>query len=220
MHRYRDGEAGIISNLDDYAFFIQALIDLYETEFEFKYLKTALELNEYLIKHFWDEKNGGFFFTSDEAEELIVRQKDLYDGAIPSGNSVAALNLLKLARITGNTELEVKASVIGKVFSQSISNSPSAFTQFLSAMDFAIGPSNEIVVVEGNNSKDEFLKKIREEFNPNKVVLLKSKELEEVSDYVKDLKCVDGKTTVYICKNFVCELPITEAEKINSSRTS
>ena len=219
LHRYRDGEAGIISNLDDYAFFIQALIDLYETEFEFKYLKTALELNEYLIKHFWDEKNGGFFFTSDEAEELIVRQKDLYDGAIPSGNSVAALNLLKLARITGNTELEVKASVIGKVFSQSISNSPSAFTQFLSAMDFAIGPSNEIVVVEGNNSKDEFIKKIREEFNPNKVVLLKSKELEEVSDYVKDLKSVDGKTTVYICKNFICELPITEAEKINSRKT-
>ncbi len=116
LHRFREGEAGIISNLDDYAFFIQALIDLYETEFDIKYLKTAIELNEYLIKHFWDNENGGFFFTSDEAEKLIVRQKDLYDGAIPSGNSVAALNLLRLARITGNTELEIKASLIGKVF--------------------------------------------------------------------------------------------------------
>ena len=173
-----------------------------------------MKLNEYLIKHFWDNENGGFFFTSDEAEKLIVRQKDLYDGAIPSGNSVAALNLLRLARITGNTELEVKASLIGKVFSQSISNSPSAFTQFLSALDFAFGPSKEIVIVEGNNSKDEFLKKIREEFNPNKVVLLKSAELENISGYVKDLKSVDGKTTVYVCKNFVCDLPITDAEEL------
>ena len=187
---------------------------MYETEFEIKYLETALELNEYLIKHFWDNENGGFFFISDEAEKLIIRQKDLYDGAIPSGNSIAVLNLLRLARITGNTKLEVKASVIGKVFSQSISNSPSAFTQFLCALDFAIGPSNEIVVVEGNNSKDEFIKKIREEFNQNKVVLLKSEELEKISDYIKVLKSIGGKTTIYICKNFVCELPITDAKKL------
>ena len=83
---------------------------------------------------------------------------------------LVALNLLRLSRITGNTEFEIKASLIGKYFSQSISNSPSAFTQFLCALDFAIGPSNEIVIVEGNNSKDEFVKKIREEFNPNKVI--------------------------------------------------
>ncbi len=214
LHRFRDGEAGITAHLDDYAFLIQALIDLYETEFEIKYLETAFELNEYLIKHFWDNENGGFFFISDEAEKLIVRQKDLYDGAIPSGNSIAVLNLLRLSRITGNTEFEIKASLIGKYFSQSISNSPSAFTQFLCALDFAIGPSNEIVIVEGNNSKNEFVKKIRDEFNPNKVVLLKSEEIEKISDYVKDLKSVNSKTTVYICKNFVCDLPITDADKL------
>ncbi len=212
LHRYRDGEVGIIANLDDFAFFIQALIDLYETEFDFKYLNTANEMNEYLLKHFWDNENNGFFFTSDKAEKLIVRQKDLYDGAIPSGNSIAALNLLRLARITGITELEVKASLLGKAFSQSISNSPSAFTQFLCALDFAIGPSNEIVIVEGNNSKDEFIKKIRDEFNPNKVVILKGEEIEKISDYIKDLKSVNGKTTIYICKNFVCDLPIIDAE--------
>ncbi len=214
LHRYREGEAVITANIDDYAFFIQALIDLYETNFEFKFLKISLALNEHLINHFWDKKNGAFFFTSDEAEKLIVRQKDLYDGAIPSGNSVAALNLLRLSRITGMTALEVKASLIGKTFSDNINNSPSAFTQFLSALDFALGPSTEIVIAEGNNSKEGFLKKIRDEFIPNKVVLLKSKELEEVSEYVKNLKTVDGKTAIYICKNFVCDLPITEEDKI------
>ncbi len=214
LHRYRDGEAGITATLDDYSFLIQALLDLYETEFEVKYLTVAIELNDYLIQHFWDEENGGFYFTSNEAEKLIVRQMDLYDGAIPSGNSIATLNLLRFSRITGNTEFEVKASLIGKTFSQSIANSPSAFTQFLCALDFAIGPSNEIVIVEGNNSKEEFIKKIREEFNPNKVVILKHEELEKISDYVKDLKSKDGKTTVYVCKNFVCDLPITEVDHL------
>jgi uncharacterized protein len=179
LHRYREGEAGLPAHVDDYAFFIAALLDLYETNFNEKYLKIALDLNEDFLKHFWDEKSGGFFFTSDDGEELIVRQKDIYDGAVPSGNSVAALNLLRLSRITGNTDLEVKASLIGKTFSENIANAPSAFTQFLGALDFAIGPSQEIVIVEGQNSKEEFLKNIREKFNPNKVVLLKNDQLEK-----------------------------------------
>ena len=97
-HRYYDGEYAVTANLDDYVFFIQGLLELYETTFDVDYLKNALSLNEYVIKHFWDDKNGGFFFTSDKGESLLVRQKEIYDGAIPSGNSIAMLNLLRLGR--------------------------------------------------------------------------------------------------------------------------
>ena len=97
-------------NLDDYAFLIQGLLELYETTFDVDYLKSALNLNEYLLKHFWDGKNAGFFFIADNGEDLLIRQKELYDGAIPSGNSIAMLNLLRLGRITADYDLEQKAS--------------------------------------------------------------------------------------------------------------
>jgi uncharacterized protein len=114
LHRYRDGEAGITANADDYAFFIQALLDLYETIFEVKYLKSALKLNEDFIHHFWDRENKGFFFTPDYGEQLIVRQKEIYDGAVPSGNSIAMLNLLRIGRITAKPEFEEMADSINK----------------------------------------------------------------------------------------------------------
>ncbi|HSD64270.1 MAG TPA: thioredoxin domain-containing protein, partial [Ignavibacteriaceae bacterium] len=105
LHRYKDGEAGIISNIDDYAFFIRGLIDLYESTFNNYWLDKAIELNKDMIEYFCDEQKGGFFFTPYYGEKLIVRQKEIYDGAVPSGNSIAILNLLKLGRITGDTSL-------------------------------------------------------------------------------------------------------------------
>ena len=109
LHRYRDGEAAIPGNLDDYTFLIHGLLELYETTFEVDYLKKALALNGHLLKHFWDNKNGGFYFTADDGESLLIRQKEIYDGAIPSGNSIAMLNLLRLGRITADSSLEAKA---------------------------------------------------------------------------------------------------------------
>ncbi|HLG28805.1 MAG TPA: thioredoxin domain-containing protein, partial [Candidatus Brocadiales bacterium] len=106
LHRYRDGESGIRANVTDYAFLVWGLTELYEATFDVNYLKTALELNRELIENFWDEDNGGFYFTSSDVEELIVRQKEINDGAIPSGNSVAMLNLIRLGRITANSDLE------------------------------------------------------------------------------------------------------------------
>ncbi len=117
LHRFRNGEAGITGSIDDYAFMVSALIDLYETTFDVSLLKKAIELNDHMIKHFYDDKNGGFFFTPDYGEELIARNKEIYDGAIPSGNSAAIYNLLKLGRITGNTELEEKANETIRFFS-------------------------------------------------------------------------------------------------------
>lgn len=137
LHRYRDGQAAIPAYLDDYAFFIGGLIELYEATVEVKYLRTALGLNNDLIEHFWDERSGGFYFTPDDGEKLIVRRKEIYDGAVPSGNSFAMLNLLRLGRITGSPDLEVKADMIGRAFSREVTKRPSAYTYLMVAADFA-----------------------------------------------------------------------------------
>ena len=131
LHRFRDGEVSIQGNLDDYAFIIWGLIELYELTFDSPYLRHALSFTDLLITHFWDAEQGGFFFTPDDGETLIVRQKEIYDGAIPSGNSVSMLNLLRLGRMTGRVDLEEKGARIAKAFSRKVEAFPPAFTQLL-----------------------------------------------------------------------------------------
>ncbi|WDU83278.1 hypothetical protein [Caloramator sp. Dgby_cultured_2] len=117
-HMYRDGEWKVYGNLDDYAFVIWGLLELYEASFEIKYLEAALKLNEDVFKYFIDDKSGGFYFTPYDNEELLIRNKEIYDGAIPFGNSVMMLNLLRLARITGKTEYEDSAHKLYRAFSK------------------------------------------------------------------------------------------------------
>ncbi|UCH08965.1 MAG: thioredoxin domain-containing protein, partial [Deltaproteobacteria bacterium] len=147
LHRYRDGQAAILANVDDYAFLVWALLELYEATFEVSHLEAALALNKELIAYFWDDTKGGFYFTPDDGETLLIRQKEIYDGAIPSGNSVAMLNLLRLARMTGSPDLEKKAAAIGAVFSATVRESPSNHTLLMAGVDYDIGPSYEVVIV-------------------------------------------------------------------------
>jgi hypothetical protein len=208
LHRYREGEAAVFGNADDYAFFIQALLDLYEATFETRYLKKAFSLNEDFITYFWDNNNGSFFFTPDYGEKLITRQKEIYDGAVPSGNSVAMLNLLRIARITAEAEYEEKAEGINKTFSSLISKYPSGFTQFLIALDFAVGPSREIII----SGKDyaPFHTTIFENFIPNKIVLRIVSLKDSVSGlvpYLKNYLAEENKTAVFVCKDYICNLP-------------
>ena len=219
LHRFREGDAGINANLDDYAFIINALIDLYEADFNSEHLTNALEFNQILLKHFWDNVNGGFYFTPDDGEELITRQKEIYDGAIPSGNSMMFYNLLRLSKITGNIDFENKASQIGQAFSDSFTSTPSAFTQTLIAFDFAFGPTYEIVISEGsdNMNPNEILNLIRQKYLSNKVIILRKSDkdkINKISSFVTDQRPIDGKTTVYICQNFRCKMPVTDFEKI------
>jgi uncharacterized protein YyaL (SSP411 family) len=221
LHRYRDGQAAVLANVDDYAFLIWGLLELYETTFDTGYLKTALDLNKELIKYFWDDQNGGFYFTADDAEELIVRQKEIYDGAIPSGNSVAMLNLLRLGRITANTDYEEKATKIVKAFSQDVGVSPSGYTQLMVALGFGIGPSYEIVIVGNPEARDtkDMLDALRRHFIPNKVVLLKpdnqeSPDIISLAEFTKDQSSIDGKATAYVCLDYACKLPTTDAKKM------
>ncbi|HEX3036534.1 MAG TPA: thioredoxin domain-containing protein [Thermodesulfobacteriota bacterium] len=221
LHRYREGEAGIQANVDDYAFLIWGLLELYETTFNVGYLKTALDLNGTLIEHFWDDTNGGFYFTPDDGEDLLVRQKEIYDGAVPSGNSVAMLNLIRLGRITANSDLEQKAAKIGRAFSTRVKQAPMAYTQLMVALDFGLGPSYEVIIA-GNSQADDtknMLKALRNQFIPNKVVLLRpveteSPEITHIAEYTKDQLSLNGGATAYVCRNYECEFPTTDIGKM------
>ncbi|MCL5774173.1 MAG: thioredoxin domain-containing protein [Firmicutes bacterium] len=221
LHRYREGEFAIPAFLDDYAFLTWGLLEIYETSFEVHYLKSAIELNDFLLKHFRDAENGGFYLTSDEAESFLIRNKDVYDGAIPSGNSVSMMNLIRMGRITGNPEFEKNAVSIGQAFSKSISQAPASHTQLLSAFEFALGPSSEVVIAGDSNSEDTkaMLKALRSEYIPDKIVILRpgEEELPEIvslAEYTKELVIINGETTAYVCRNFKCNLPTTEVGRL------
>ena len=220
-HRFGDGEMAIPGFLDDYAFCIWGLVELYETTFDVDYLKAALEMTEKMIQHFWDEEHGGFYVTADDGETLLVRRKEIYDGAIPSGNSVAMLNLLRLGRITTRQELEKKAIRIGRVFSKDIEQSPASYTQLMMALDFELNVSYEIIVAGDLQSEDTkaMLKALRRTYIPNKVLVHRpdGKELPEISqlaDYTQFMSCIDGKATAYVCQNFSCKHPTTDVGKV------
>tara|TARA_B100000315_G_scaffold177394_1_gene165986 strand:- start:7642 stop:9921 length:2280 start_codon:yes stop_codon:yes gene_type:complete len=221
LHRYRAGDAAIPAMVADYAYFTWGLLELYEATFEVKYIDAAIELTEDLLKHFWDKKNGGFFFSSDDSEKILVPWKDFSDGALPSGNSVSMLNLLRLGRITGNAIFEEKASEIGRLVSTEVSRFPTAYTQLLMALDFGLGPSYEVVISGKTNAKDtkEMLKAIRSRFIPNKVVILRAAEQEppeivRIAKFAENQTSIDGKSTAYVCLNYNCKLPTTDINEM------
>jgi uncharacterized protein YyaL (SSP411 family) len=217
LHRFRDGEAKIEAHLDDYAFMVWGLLEIYEANFDTRFLKSALELNRDMISHFWDEDLGGAFFTPDDGERLIVRKKEVYDGAIPSGNSVVMHNFLKLARFTGNTDLEGKAERIEKAFSGQVRNFPSGYTHFLVSVDFGLGPSYEVVVVGNEDAPDtrQMLQALRQVYIPNKIIMFRpsndtSPEVDEFSPFVQNHHSIEGKATAYVCLNNACKSPTTD----------
>ena len=221
LHRYREGDADITANIDDYAFFIWGLIELYAATFEASHLKTAMDLSKDLIEHYWDPRRGGFFFTPDDGETLIVRKKEIYDGAVPSGNAVAMMNFLRLARLTGRTEYEEKASGILKAFSGQVKGFPSGYTQFLCSLDFALGPCFEVVVVgpSEDHGAMNMLNALRTRFIPNHVALFRptdrdSSAIDEVAEFIKNHVAGDGKATAYVCMNHACKAPITDVEEM------
>ncbi len=221
LHRFRDGIASIPATVDDYAFIIWALIELYEATFETGHLDTALILNKHLLDHFWDEKDGGFYFTPDDGEKLLISQKEAYDGAVPSGNSVSMLNLLRLARITGNTELEGRSAAIGKIFSAKVVQFPVAYTQLLVAFDFALGPAYEVVIAGDPKKQDtqDMVKALRAVFVPNKVVLFRPAteilpDIERIAPFLEAQSNIGGKATAYVCSNYSCQLPTNSISKM------
>ena len=220
LHRYREGEAAIPGYATDYAYLVWGLIELYESTFNSSYLRHAQGLMDKFIEDFWDDSTaGGFFLTAEKSENLLVRQRNDTDGALPSAGSVALLDLLKLGRMTQNQDYEDKALALTRAASQLVETSPPAFTFFLSALDFQIGPSFEVVIAGHSTASDtrEMAQVLRKEFAPNKVVLFRPAEEEqpEISDlapFTRFQVSIDGKATAYVCRDYACELPVTDSE--------
>ncbi|MBN1235492.1 MAG: thioredoxin domain-containing protein, partial [Methanotrichaceae archaeon] len=216
LHRYR-GEAGIFANLDDYAFLVWGLIDLYETVFDVKYLKAALQHSRIMMQHFWDKDQGGFFFSADDAEALLLPRKEYYDGAIPSGNSIAMLNLLRLMHLSGQEEWEERAWDLAQDFSAKAGGQSLGHCMMLCSLDYALGPTSEIALVGSLQDAGmmDMLRAIRSRYLPNKsVVLVCEEEIREIAPFTRNLIQQEGKITAYVCSGHVCSLPATSPEKM------
>ncbi len=212
LHRYKDGEAKIDGFLSDYAFLVWGLTELYQTTAEERYLIEAINLTETMIKHFWDEK-GGFFDTPDFGENLIVRPKESYDGAIPSGNSVAVYNLYRLFRMTGDFRYRDYADKTIKAFSSKIKSIPAGYSMMILGYDFGNNKGKDIVIAGKDYKKA--LNKINQRFMPYSTILVKKEDiLDEKIPFLKQLP-VKENPVVYICEDFTCGLPITEISQLD-----
>jgi len=216
-HRFIDAEPAITGFLDDYAFLVWGLIDLYEATFETKYLATALDMNERATQTFWDDNEGAFYSTSGNSE-LPLRKKEIYDGAIPSGNGVAMLNLLRLAGLTGRYDLENMAFKIPSYFADQIRMSPLSHVQTLIAFGVALWPSLEIVVSGDPDDPvtTEMLGVIRRSNLPDVNVVLRPlidpSAITNLAPFTKNLLPISGKTTAYICERNECKVPTNSVE--------
>ncbi|MBN2408124.1 MAG: thioredoxin domain-containing protein [Candidatus Aminicenantes bacterium] len=223
-HRSAEGEVTVPAFLDDYAFLIWGLLELYESTFDEGFLSWAVELSEETVRNFWDERQGGFFFTSAGLhKDLPTRRKEIYDGALPSGNSAMVSNLLRLSRLLGRGDLEDRAQRTVDAFSGKIFQHPSAYTQLLCGLDFAFGPTREVVIAGQRNAPDTraMFDVLRKEFNPNMVVLFRPieenrPEIVRLAPFTESMVAVEDRATVYVCSNYGCERPTTDKQELRA----
>ncbi len=219
LHRFRDGEASIPGFLDDYAFMGWGLLELYQASFKPHYLRWSIRLAEKMIELFWDPESGGFYFTSREHEEVLVRRRDAYDSAYPSGNSVATHLLIGLHHLTGEPKYMEMAEKTLKAFSEPMWRTPEGLVHLASALDYALGPTYEIIIVgePGDPGTREMLGAVRRVYHPNKVVALipePGHEVTELIPYAREMGMRDGRPTAYVCRNYRCEEPTTSPENL------
>ena len=222
LARYRDGDSAHPAYLDDYAFLCWGLLELYETTFAAKHLDAALKLCGEMNRLFWDEKDGGYFFTGEDGEALLARAKEVYDGATPSGNSVAALALVRIGRMIGDPAYEKRVDALFRAFSGDVARYPSAHTQLLAAVDLAVGPAREIVIAgePGDEETRAMLREIRRRFQPRQVVLLNApggaRTLHALAPFTRAMAPVAGRPAAYVCENYACLAPVTSAAALAS----
>ena len=210
-HRYAKGERAIEGFLDDYAFLVWGLLEIYETSFEKAYLQTAVELTNTMISRFWDDKEGGFYSTAKGADNVVPRRKEVYDGALPSGNSVALLNLLRLSLLNGDAKYKELASQVIRVFSDKVKRAPAAHTYMLVGVDFAVGPTSTVILI-GDSKEDSMqrmLGALKMRYLTNTVVSMRSPGKVGLG-YEK----IDDKATAYVCSEHKCMPPTNEPEKM------
>ena len=218
-HRYRDGDAAIDGMLDDYAFLTWGLLELYESTFDERHLERAIVHTRFMLENFLDEDSGGFFMTRRGAEALLARPREVYDGALPSGNSAAALNLIRLARYTGDMEYDRRGRAVMEAFGAQLARAPMAHCALLFAVDFTLGPSFEIVI-SGKRGADDvkaMAAALESVYLPNRVVVFRPSDdasaITRIAPYTKDqLPGEDGRAAAYVCREFSCQRPVTAPE--------
>jgi hypothetical protein len=200
LRRYREGDAAIPGFLDDYALFAQALLDLYETQFDRRHLDLALRLTEKQRELFEDTAQGAFFSSQDGDSELVLRVKEDYDGAEPSGNSVALGNLLRLAQSTDREDLRASAERLLAAFAARLTAAPVALPQMLAACEFRLGQPRQIILVGDRDAADTkaLLRALHARFVPHRIV-----------------DKVDGHASAYVCRDYTCQLPVNTAERLD-----
>ncbi len=219
LKTYRNGKSHLKGYLSDYSFLVAALIDLYESNFEWNYLQQAIEINELMLEKFWDEKSGGFYFTPIDHERLIVRTRNAYDNAIPAGNSVAVHNLLKLSQFTGDFKLKEQAERTVKLFTSQMQRSPSGFAVLLSSLDYFWGKPKEIVIA-GDRTSDSTLtmiKAVHQHYLPNKILAYADPDLSDQNEallpVIEGKISQDGQARMFVCENYACQSPFLEKEE-------
>jgi uncharacterized protein YyaL (SSP411 family) len=220
FHRFRDGQRAVYAQAADYAFFIYGLLHLYRSTFDIAWAEKASALQEIMLKEFWDETAGGFFLIDSRNRELPVRPKEIYDGAIPSANSVALMNLLWLSRLTGNTAWTDKADRLIRAFAGTLGRQPSAFAFFLCALDFALRPGQDIVIAgeRGSSDAERLLSALNLTFTPNQVTQLKSDDnasrLARFAGYTDGLQVIQGQTAAHLCVGAACKESVTNIQAL------
>jgi hypothetical protein len=208
---------------DDYASLIQGLLDLYEADFDPAHLQWALELQDKMDALFWDAENGGYFSTGGGDKSILLRMKEDYDGAEPSPNSTAALNLQRLAALTDSAALREKAAKTIRAFSEQLARAPSALPQMLCAVDASLSRPRQIVIAGQPAAEDTraLLAEVAARYLPNKILLLADQGLgqewlQKRLPFLDGMKPISGQAAAYVCENYACQLPVTDAEKLRS----
>lgn len=221
LARYRDGEAAYLGYLDDYAFYVWGLIELYEATWQGKYMEQAIQLTKAMIDLFWDDQDDGFFFYGKDGEQLLIRPKEIYDGAMPSGNAVAALNLLRLASFTMDETLQTIADKQIKAFAGSVQEQPTSHSFMLVAMQFALGKRQEIVISGDPNDglTKSMILEVQKAFCPNAIIALRPQgkadgNMKLFFPAIDQRSSISNQAAVYICENYACRQPIHELETL------
>jgi uncharacterized protein YyaL (SSP411 family) len=215
--RYRDNDASIDGLLEDYVFLVQGLLDLYEASFDVRWLSWAMDLQARQDQLFWDAKGGAYFSTAAAASDVLVRVKEDYDGAEPSPNSVAAMNLLRLSQFTDRREWRDRADATFKAQAAQLTQAGANLPQMAAALDFSLSKPKQIVIAGEPGAADTraMLRLVHDRFIPNKILLLADggagqARLAEWLPFVKTMDRRDGKATAYVCENYACKLPTSD----------
>ncbi len=218
LRTWKDGRARFNAYLEDYAFLVDGLLTLYETSGELRWFEEALQLTKKMVEEFWDETEGGFFFTGQSHEQLIVRAKDYFDNATPSGNSVAAEVLLRIAHFTGNSDFERRALTVLRQVSQSARRYPTGFGRALGVIDFHFSQPKEIVViVDDIEAEEKLLEEIWKHYLPNKIITVSQVADSRTREFIplaSNRPLVDGKPTAYVCQQRSCQAPVTDPKAL------